>query len=48
MSRLQYLVPVTSISQEFVRFDTQKMANPEISGAEYQQGTLVEGGPAPR
>jgi hypothetical protein len=33
-------VPVTAISVEKVRFDTQKMVNPEISGVEYQQGTL--------
>ena len=32
--------PVTGIAQELVRFDTQKMENPEISGVEYQQGTL--------
>jgi HNH endonuclease/RRXRR protein len=30
-----------AISQELVRFDTQLMQNPEISGKEYQQGTLV-------
>ena len=33
--------PVTNIVQESVRFDTQLMENPEISGIEYQQGTLV-------
>jgi 5-methylcytosine-specific restriction endonuclease McrA len=32
--------PVTSIVQELVRFDLQKMENPEISGIEYQQGEL--------
>jgi 5-methylcytosine-specific restriction endonuclease McrA len=41
MNRLQSLVPVIAISQELVRFDTQKMENPEISGVEYQQGTLL-------
>lgn len=41
VERLRSLVPVTSISQELVRFDTQKMDNPEISGVEYQQGTLL-------
>jgi len=41
VNRLQSLVPVTAISQELVRFDTQKMENPEISGVEYQQGTLM-------
>ncbi len=38
--RISRLVPVTAISVERVRFDTQLMANPEISGVEYQQGTL--------
>ncbi|NEO81815.1 RNA-guided endonuclease IscB [Moorena sp. SIO4G3] len=38
--RLVKLVGVTSISQELVRFDTQKMQNPEISGVEYQRGEL--------
>ncbi len=33
--------PVTTISVEHVRFDTQKLENPEISGVEYQQGTLL-------
>jgi 5-methylcytosine-specific restriction endonuclease McrA len=32
--------PVTALSQELVRFDTQALQNPEISGTEYQQGTL--------
>ena len=39
--RLSRLVPVTAISVERVRFDTQLMANPEISGVQYQQGTLA-------
>ncbi|OQY49747.1 MAG: HNH endonuclease [Candidatus Parabeggiatoa sp. nov. 2] len=39
--RLQKLVPITSIAVETVRFDTQKMQNPEISGIEYQQGVLA-------
>lgn len=34
--------PITSIAMELVRFDTQKMQNPEISGTEYQQGTLYQ------
>ena len=38
--RLQRWAPVTAISSELVRFDTQQLQNPEISGAEYQQGTL--------
>jgi len=31
---------IKSIAVETVRFDTQKMQNPEISGVEYQRGTL--------
>jgi len=41
VKRIRSLVPVTSMSQELVRFDTQKMQNPEISGTEYQQGSLM-------
>ena len=40
VQRLRRWVPVTALSQELVRFDTQALQNPEISGAEYQQGTL--------
>ena len=39
--RLQKLAPISDIHMETVRFDTQKMQNPEISGKEYQQGTLA-------
>ena len=39
--RLICLGPVTAISQELVKFDMQAMENPEISGVEYQQGTLA-------
>ena len=39
--RLRSVAPVSAISVETVRFDTQKMENPEISGVEYQQGTLL-------
>ena len=38
--RLMRWLLVTAISQELVRFDTQALQNPEISGVEYQQGTL--------
>jgi 5-methylcytosine-specific restriction endonuclease McrA len=38
--RLIKISPITSIAMELVKFDTQKMQNPEISGTEYQQGTL--------
>jgi 5-methylcytosine-specific restriction endonuclease McrA len=37
--RLIRLCPVTAISQELVRFDTQALENPEIESLEYQQGT---------
>lgn len=39
--RLQRLAPISGISQELVRFDPQALENPEISGIEYQQGTLA-------
>ena len=38
--RLRRWAPVTALSQELVRFDTQALQNPEISGIEYQQGEL--------
>ena len=38
--RLIRLAPVAAISMELVRFDLQKVANPEIQGVEYQQGEL--------
>jgi 5-methylcytosine-specific restriction endonuclease McrA len=41
VKRLFKLCPITAISQELVRFDTQKMQNVEISGVEYQQGELA-------
>ena len=41
VKRLLRLSPVTAISTELVRFDTQLMQNPEISGIEYQQGFLA-------
>lgn len=41
VSRLRKLAPVSSIAMELVRFDTQRMENPEIAGVEYQQGTLL-------
>jgi len=39
--RLCRWVPVSALSLELVRFDTQALQNPEISGIEYQQGTLA-------
>lgn len=38
--RLRRWAPVTCLSMELVRFDTQKIQNPEISVVEYQQGEL--------
>jgi 5-methylcytosine-specific restriction endonuclease McrA len=39
--RLQRFTPLRSIAVETVRFDMQAMVNQEISGVEYQQGTLA-------
>ncbi|NNJ09474.1 HNH endonuclease [Chloroflexales bacterium ZM16-3] len=41
VNRLRRFVPVTAISAELVRFDTQLLENAEISGVAYQQGTLA-------
>ena len=41
VEKLRKLLPIIAISVEHVRFDIQKMDNPEISGVEYQQGTLL-------
>jgi 5-methylcytosine-specific restriction endonuclease McrA len=41
MIKLARLAPLTQIAVETVRFDTQKMQKPEISGVEYQQGELA-------
>jgi len=38
--RLRKYCPIKTISLELVKFDTQAMQNPEITGVEYQQGTL--------
>lgn len=38
--RFRRWLPVTAITVENVRFDTRKLADPEVSGVEYQQGTL--------
>ena len=40
VNRFIRYAPITSISMELVKFDTQKINNPEISGVEYQQGEL--------
>lgn len=41
VDRFRRYCPVSAISMELVRFDTQKMQNPEISGVEYQQGDVA-------
>lgn len=41
VQRFMCLAPIATISQELVKFDLQQMDNPEISGVEYQQGTLA-------
>ena len=41
VNKLIKLAPIGSIAQEVVRFDLQRLENPEISGIEYQQGTLL-------
>ncbi len=40
VTRLCALAPVTGVVMELVRFDLQKMADPEITGTAYQQGAL--------
>ncbi len=40
VKRIQQWAPITALSSEWVRFDTQALQSPEISGIEYQQGTL--------
>jgi len=40
IKRLIRWCPIETISLELVRFDTQKLQNPEITGIEYQQGEL--------
>ena len=40
VNRLTKICPITGLSQELVKFDLQKLENPEISGIQYQQGEL--------
>jgi 5-methylcytosine-specific restriction endonuclease McrA len=40
VQRLQKLCFIEAISMELVKFDLQQMEQPEIQGAQYQQGTL--------
>ena len=41
VKRLMNFASISSIAMELVRFDPQKLENPEISGIEYQQGELL-------
>ncbi len=41
LAKIRRLAPITDLSVEHVKFDTQKLQNPEIAGVEYQQGTLL-------
>ena len=41
VAKLIKFMPITAISVENVKFDTQLMENPEISGVGYQQGELI-------
>lgn len=41
INRLVARCPITSASVEIVKFDTQAMVNPEISGTEYKRGELA-------
>ena len=40
VNRLRLWCPVTALSVEVVKFDTQALIHPEIDGVQYQQGTL--------
>ncbi len=40
VGKLSRYGPITAMSMELVKFDLQKQEHPEISGVEYQQGTL--------
>ena len=42
VKRLIKFCPIDSIATELVRFDPQKLVDPEISGTEYQKGTLYQ------
>ncbi len=41
VAKLQKLLPITAISTEHAKFDTQLLQNPAIAGIEYQQGELL-------
>lgn len=39
--RLERFAPISKLSVEDVKFDTQKLQNPEVTGVEYQKGELA-------
>lgn len=41
VGRISRFCPIVAITQELVRFDTQALQNPQVSGIEYQQGELA-------
>jgi 5-methylcytosine-specific restriction endonuclease McrA len=41
VKRLTRYYPIAGVSMELVKFDTQLLENPDISGIEYQQGELA-------
>jgi hypothetical protein len=40
VKKMKSLAPIKSVSVEHVKFDMQKLSNPEVSGVEYQHGKL--------
>ena len=42
VKRLRGWAPITALSMELAKFDTQKMQSPDIMGVKYQRGTLFE------
>ncbi|MFQ6071833.1 MAG: RNA-guided endonuclease IscB [Methanosarcinales archaeon] len=40
IKRLSKILPISEVIVEVASFDTQKMANPDIQGVQYQNGTL--------
>jgi 5-methylcytosine-specific restriction endonuclease McrA len=41
VSKISKLAPITGLSMELARFDSQALQNPEIQGVEYQRGELA-------
>jgi 5-methylcytosine-specific restriction endonuclease McrA len=41
VTRLQHFCPIDAISLEVVKFDLALLQHPDLSGADYQQGTLL-------